>query len=42
MKKSFVAALVLLAAALAAHAQPTTPHQQLTFDIFKELVEIDT
>jgi len=42
MRKAFVVAPVLLAAALAAQAQPSTPHQQLTFDIFKELVEIDT
>ena len=42
MRKSFVVALVLLAAALAAHAQPSTPHQQLTFEIYKELVEINT
>ena len=42
IRKLFVAALVLFTAALASHAQPTTPHQQLTFDIYKELVEIDT
>src|ERR1700752_3760259 len=37
---------ILLAAflpwSLCAHAQPRTPHQQLAFDIYKELVEINT
>src|ERR1700752_3053445 len=35
-------ALLALAFTACAHAQPRTPQQQLTFDIYKELVEINT
>jgi len=35
-------ALFVLVWAISAHAQPHTAHQQLTFEIYKELVEINT
>src|SRR5260221_417821 len=41
MRKA-AAILALLAGTGAAQAQPSTPHEQLAFDIYKELVEINT
>ena len=40
--RHFLALALLALASLAASAQPLTPHQQLTRDIYKELVEIRT
>jgi acetylornithine deacetylase/succinyl-diaminopimelate desuccinylase-like protein len=43
MNRMTLAATALLAlASIAALAQPRTPHDQLAFDIYKELVEINT
>jgi acetylornithine deacetylase/succinyl-diaminopimelate desuccinylase-like protein len=39
---AFVAALLLSSLAAPIHAQPRNPHEQLAFDIYKELVEINT
>lgn len=37
-----VLALIVLVSAVSAQAQPRSAHQQLTFEIYKELVEINT
>jgi acetylornithine deacetylase/succinyl-diaminopimelate desuccinylase-like protein len=41
-RRSVFAALALCSALSNAHAQPRNPHEQLAFDIYKELVEINT
>ena len=37
-----VLVLIVLVSAVSANAQSRSPHQQLTFEIYKELVEINT